>query len=136
MTMPTLPRRVWRIALASALVLVGFAANAGTDPAEAQVLQLIQSCPYTIQAPGTYILTRDLDCPAPAITVAPDVDNVVLLLGGRTLTWNGEGDLDDGIIAIGTSKTRSNACGSAAARLPASTMASASRTRPEPGSWA
>jgi parallel beta-helix repeat protein len=66
-------------------VLLGLGAAAGA--AEAQTL--IQSCPYTILAPGTYVLARDLICPDPAIAIA--ADNVRLDLGGRTLTSTAAG---------------------------------------------
>lgn len=93
-----------RVALASALALAG--AAAGPEASAAQAPRLISSCPYTIMAPGTYVLTRDLTCPAPAITVAPNVDDVRLVLGGRTLTFLGPNDPDEfdenGIVAIGT----------------------------------
>jgi parallel beta-helix repeat protein len=66
----------------------------------------ISSCPYTIMAPGTYLVTQDLTCPGPdpAITVASHVDNVRLVLGGRTLTGIDQGEgLGEGILAVGTS---------------------------------
>jgi parallel beta-helix repeat protein len=91
-----------RAALAGALALAGVAAGqeeaaAGQAPRPIPISQ----CPYTILAPGTYLLTADLPCtgPAPAITVAPHVDNVRLVLGGRTLTGDGTGD---GIVAAGS----------------------------------
>jgi parallel beta-helix repeat protein len=72
----------------AALMLAGGAAQAAI---------LIPSCPFTAMTPGTYILARDLICPGTAITIA--VDNVRLLLNGRTLTGNGGGD---GIVAAGS----------------------------------
>ena len=68
----------------------------GGGPAAAATL--IRSCPYTILAPGTYVLARDLTCPGPAaITVT--ADGVRLVLGGRTLTGDGGGD---GIVVAGS----------------------------------
>lgn len=87
-------------ALAGALALTGGAALAGAAAAAPHPVP-ISSCPYTIMAAGTYVLTRDLSCagPAPAITVAPHVDNVRLVLGGRALTGDGSGN---GIVAAGS----------------------------------
>lgn len=109
MTVPTLwGRAARRAALASALALTGVAAGPGQGTAAAQASHPIpiSSCPYTIMTPGTYVLTQDLNCPAPAITVAPHVDNVRLVLAGRTLALLGLNDPDtfdeNGIVAVGT----------------------------------
>jgi len=105
MTMPT-PcwRAARRAALASALALAGVAAGQGTAAAQAAPHPIpISSCYYTIMASGTYVLTQDLTCPGsePAITVAPNVDNVRLVLAGRTLTGDGD-DEGNGVVAVGT----------------------------------
>lgn len=107
----TAPKAWGRIArrgatLASALALAGMAT--GQKTVAAQAPRLISSCPYTIMAPDTHVLTRDLICPAPAITVAPNVDDVRLVLGVHTLTFLGPNDPDvfdeNGIVAVGTSE--------------------------------
>jgi hypothetical protein len=67
-------------------VILGLGATAltgGARPARAAAI-LIQSCPFTAMTPGTYMLIRDLTCPAPAITVT--ANDVSLVLGGHTLT--------------------------------------------------
>lgn len=93
-------RAARRVALASTVALAGVAAGQETIAAQAPRPIPISSCPYTIIAPGTYVLTRDLICPAPAITVA--ADNVRLVLGGRTLTFLGPSDPEEsGIDARG-----------------------------------
>jgi parallel beta-helix repeat protein len=49
----------------------------------------ISSVPYTIEEPGSYVLTEDLECAGTAIEIlASQVD---LNLGGYTLTGNGSG---------------------------------------------
>lgn len=99
-------RAARQAALASTLALAGVAAGQETVAAQAPSPIPISSCPYTIVAPGTYVLTQDLNCPAPAITVAPHVDNVRLVLAGRTLALLGPNDPDafdqNGIVAAGT----------------------------------
>src|SRR4051812_11191327 len=56
----------------------------GGRPAAAATL--IQSCPFSANLPGTYVLARDLTCPGigSAITIA--ANNVTLVLAGHTLT--------------------------------------------------
>lgn len=75
------------------------ALSTASHPAEAKTL--IGSCPYTITLPGTYVVSRNLNCPGDEAAIEITADNVRLLLGRRTLTGSGEGV---GVRALGTSE--------------------------------
>jgi hypothetical protein len=50
---------------------------------------VISRCPYTITAPGSYILTKDLTSPGTCITIS--ANTVVIDLHGHTITGDGTG---------------------------------------------
>jgi parallel beta-helix repeat protein len=87
---PTLRRSARRAAQSVALALGGAVAvlAGGAGPATAAEPTPIFGCPYTIVAPGTYLLARDVVCPGDGIIIT--ADNVLLVLNGRTLTGSGD----------------------------------------------
>jgi hypothetical protein len=72
-------RKIERVAL---LGLVGLLLAAGAARADEGRIPIFQ--PTTITAPGHYIVTRDFTAGGVAVTI--DADNVVLDLGGKTLS--------------------------------------------------
>ncbi len=62
-----------------------------TAPAEAASPTPISACPYTITAPGNYVVTRNLTATGTCIKFAAPVDNVALDLQGHGITGNGTG---------------------------------------------
>jgi parallel beta-helix repeat protein len=56
----------------------------GGRPAAAATL--IQSCPFSANLPGTYVLARDLTCPGIGSAITIFANNVTLVLAGHTLT--------------------------------------------------
>jgi parallel beta-helix repeat protein len=87
--------RAGALALGAALAFDAGAAVAHKVPRPT----LILSCPYTVIAPGTYVLARDLVCPREA-AITVEADGVTLVLLGRTLTA-AEGAFE-GVFTIGT----------------------------------
>jgi parallel beta-helix repeat protein len=96
--MPMRPARCF-ISVAGLGLVLGLAA--APQPAAAQAL--IGSCPFTIALPGTYLVSRDLNCPGVEAAIDITADNVILLLGRRSVTGAGT-DEGVGIRARGTSE--------------------------------
>lgn len=53
----------------------------------------IDSAPFVIEKPGTYVLTRDVQAPGSCIAIAPSASGCVLDLNGHTITY-GTGRLE------------------------------------------
>jgi hypothetical protein len=70
-----------------ALIILDMVTMAATAWAAAPTL--ISGCPYTITAPGSYILTKDLTSAGTCIMI--EVSNVTIDLQGHTITGNGTG---------------------------------------------
>jgi hypothetical protein len=60
-------------------------------PAQAARPISISACPYTITAPGNYVVARNLSATGTCITIAPSTNNVTLDLQGDRITGNGTG---------------------------------------------
>src|SRR3954447_4228798 len=78
-----------------ALALGGALTLASAGPAAAGTVQFT-ACPYTIPAPGTYVLAADFACGG-GITV--QADDVQLVLGKHTITGLGISLGGDGVVA-------------------------------------
>jgi parallel beta-helix repeat protein len=72
-------------------LMVGLPASltVGSPALAAPAQTKISKCPYTITAPGKYLVQKNLSCSGTAITVA--ASNVDLDLGGHTLSGSGVG---------------------------------------------
>ena len=62
-----------------------------TAPGQAAPPTPISACPYTITAPGNYVVTKNLTATGTCITIAPLTNNVTLDLQGDRITGNGTG---------------------------------------------
>jgi parallel beta-helix repeat protein len=58
----------------------------------------ITSCPFTINSPGVYHVTQDLNCPNEGTAIEVNTDNVTLSLDGHTIT--GPGSVEFSAFAI------------------------------------
>jgi hypothetical protein len=73
-------------------VVVTLALGIGaTAPAQGAPATPISVCPYTITAPGNYLVTRNLIANGTCITFDAPVSNVALDLQGHSITGNGKG---------------------------------------------
>jgi hypothetical protein len=67
-------------------LLLGIGASAAKSAAAPTP---ISACPYTITAPGNYVVTGDLTARGTCISFATPLSNVALDLQGHTITGNG-----------------------------------------------
>jgi hypothetical protein len=72
-----------------AFLLLSTGASAPASAAAAPTR--ISACPYTITAPGNYVVTRNLTATGTCISFATPVSNVALDLQGHSITGNGTG---------------------------------------------
>jgi parallel beta-helix repeat protein len=93
-----------RAALAGTLALGGALLLASAGPAAAATVQFA-ACPYTIPAPGTYVLAADLPCPAGFAAITVKANNVQLVLGKHTLA-SPQGGSFVGVFADGVTGLR------------------------------
>ena len=77
----------WLGLIAFLLLSIGASVPAGAVPPTP-----ISACPYTIAAPGSYVVTRDLTATGTCISFAPPIVNASLDLQGHSITGSGTGD--------------------------------------------
>jgi parallel beta-helix repeat protein len=104
-------KRLWRTlsqARPGLVVLAGLTVSLwASGPVTAAPVTKITSCPFTISAPGEYLVTADCTVPSAGTGITISASNVHLNLGGHTLTQP-SGGLGIGIVVTGASNVHIN----------------------------